>query len=92
MPLDSHVTILSINSKLIRTDEIIIILTCQFYQAVTVCRLCLSTLPLHHETLGLLVTQDVAGHADAQELVLGGILELVPLFGEVSTVDGIRSY
>ena len=28
---------------------------------------CLSTLLLHHETLGLLVTRDVAGHADAQE-------------------------
>lgn len=49
----------------------------------------LSTLVLHYETLGFLITRDVAGHADAQELVFGGILELVPLFREVSTVGQI---
>ena len=50
---------------------------------------CLSTLVLHDEALGFLVTRDAAGHADAQQLVFGGILELVPLFGEFSTVDRI---
>jgi len=49
----------------------------------------LSTCVLHHETLGFLVTWDVAGHADVQQLVLGGILELVPPFEEVTAVGRI---
>jgi len=48
-----------------------------------------STLPLHYETLRFLVTRDVAGLTDAQDLVFGGKLELVPLFGEVITVGRI---
>ena len=50
---------------------------------------CLSTLLLHHETLGLLVTRHVASRADAQQLVFGSVLELVPLFGEVRTIPRI---
>ena len=49
----------------------------------------LSTLLLHHETLGFLITRHIAGHADAQQLVFGGVLKLVLLFGEVRGVDRI---
>ena len=49
----------------------------------------LSPLLLDDETLGFFVSWHIAGHADAQQLVLGGILGLFPLFGEGRTLGRI---
>lgn len=43
----------------------------------------LYTLPIHDETLGFLVTWNIAGNADTQQLVFGSIL------GEISTITVI---
>ena len=49
----------------------------------------LSTLVVNDETFRFLVTWDIAGNADTQQLMFGGILELLPLFGEVRTIGRI---
>ena len=49
----------------------------------------LSTFVFHEETLGFLVTCDIAGNADTELLVFGIVIELLPLFGVVSTLTNL---
>ena len=49
----------------------------------------LSILVLYDETLGFLLAWDIADNANTQQLVFGSIFELLPLFGEVSTITKI---